>query len=335
MFISNKSINHQHGQANSIGIGGKIFIFQTKSFIMRTFDFFNNINDFKEVVPGVEASTTLSEMQAAFERAAAVIKGMITDGIWSILSDAYFSVTEDENLQTAIAYLQGAIGNRTYYHHLIFKVVGKKKEQVTFYKSEIQEMRETYLDNYWTYMDKLLAYLDEHKASFEGWTDTEFYKLRQELILKTAGDFSKHCTLGDSVYFFMLTIPLQLEVIDFHIAARKITPDTWAAKPKLERNIKRAVAYATAADAIRQFDYPDLPRSLRNDIYNETSKKNGKQEEWVKTEISKIFESKSETYFSLVDQERSVPDQAAGGSPNIYIPAEEINDSSNSHFLMS
>jgi len=301
----------------------------------RTFDFFSNINEFKEVVPGVEASTTLTEMQAAFERASSTIKGMITDTIWSALKTAMAENSADEKLKSAIAYLQGAIGNRTYYHHLIFKVVGKKKEQVTFYKSEIQEMRETYLDNYWTYMDKLLAVMDANEASFDGWKETDYYKLRQELILKTAGDFSKHCTLGDSVYFFMLTIPLQLETIDVHIASRKITPDSWTDKPKLERNIKRAVAYTTAAAAIRQFDYPDLPRSLRNDIYNETSKKNGKQEEWVKTEISKIFDAKSETYWSLVDQERAIPDQAAGESTNIFIPAEEINDSSNSHFLMS
>lgn len=301
----------------------------------RTFDFFSSINDFKEVVPGVEASTSLSEMQAAFERASSTIKGMITAAIWSTLKTALANNTEDEDLQTAIAYLQGAIGNRTYYHHLIFKVAGKKKEQVTYYKYELQDMRETYLDNYWTYMDKLLTHLDANEAKFEGWTDTDFYKLRQELILKTSADFSKHCTLGDSVYFFMLTIPLQLEIIDVHIASRKITPATWTDKPKLERNIKRAIAYATAADAIRQFDYPDLPRSLRNDIYNESSKANGKQEDLVKTEIAKRFESKSETYLGLVDLERNIPDQDAGESTDIYIPAEEINDPSNSHFLMS
>jgi hypothetical protein len=301
----------------------------------RTFDFFSSINDFKEVVPGVEASTTLSEMQAAFERAASTIKGMITPEVWAALKTAMADSTDDEKLKSAIAYLQGAIGNRTYYHHLIFKVVGKKKEQVTYYKYELQEMRETYLDNYWTYMDKLLELMDASETSFDGWKDSKYYKLRQELIIKSAAEFSNSCTLGDSVYFFMLTIPLQLEIIDIHISSRKITAESWSDKPKLERNIKRAVAYATAADAIRQFDYPDLPRSLRNDIYNESSKANGKQEDMVKTEIAKRFESKAETYWNMVDQERTVPDQDAGGSTDIFIPAAEINDSSNSHFLMS
>lgn len=301
----------------------------------RTFDFFSGINDFKEVVPGVEASTSLSEMQAAFERAAATIKNIIPQAIYDILKVAFTDVSNDEDLQTAIAYMQGAIGNRTYYHHLIFKVVGKKKEEVSFYKYELQEMRETYLDNYWTYMDKLLAHLDAKAAKFEGWTDADNYKLRQELILKTASEFSKHCTLGDSVYFYMLTIPLQLEVIDLQITSRAITNATWADKPKLERNIKRAVAYATAADAVRQFDYPDLPRSLRNDIFNEWSKTKGKQESFVKDEIAKRFEHKSESYFSLVDQERTIPDQDAGESVDIFLPPENVNDPNDPFYFPS
>ena len=301
----------------------------------RTFDFFSNINDFKEIVPGVEASTTLTEMQASFERAAQIIKDMISEALWTSLKTAYLQPTTDEKKKTAIPFLQGAIGNRTYYHHLIFKVVGKKKEQIGFYKSEIHAMEETYLDNFAAYMDKLLQYLDDNTADFTGWSDTETYKLRQKLLIKSASAFSKYCQLGNSVYFFMLTIPLQLEVIDTDIASRKITAATYAGKEPLERNIMRFVAYKTASMAISQLESPDLPRSIRNDVYNESSRSSGSnyQEKLVKEKIADLFNNKAERYLELINIEMTQPDQDAGESTDIYFPGEDLFTENDNYYF--
>lgn len=302
----------------------------------RTFDFFNNIDAFKEVVPGVESSTILSEMQASFERAKQIITGIIGTSIYDLLKADFEAGTHDENKQTAWEFLQGALGNRCYFQHLIFKVIGKKKEQVSFYKYEIQAMQETYLDNYWLYMDKLLAFLDTNPSDvFVQWTTTAMYKKRNLLLIKTAADFAGYCDLDYSEYFFYRTLNLHVEVMDTEISSRKIDATTYADNEKLERNIKRAIAYRTLANAILQFDYTDLPRSLRNDIYNELSKKSGDRETSVKTEIAKRFAQKADDYFSLIDLERNAPDQDAGDSTYVYQPPSDINDEDNSHYLMT
>ncbi|WP_372648258.1 hypothetical protein [Draconibacterium sp.] len=301
----------------------------------RTFDFFTNIGDFKDVVSGVESTTYLSEMQGSYERAKQNIVSTIGQTLWDALKAQFASENADEKKDKAVEYLQGAIGNRTYYHHLIFKVVGKKKEEVSFYKYEIQLMQENYLDAYWTYMDQLLTLFSSDAQTFSGWTETKMYKTLNELLIKTADDFSEYCGLDGSAYFFNRTIHLQLEVSDTDLASRQITAETYANKPKLERNIKRAIAYRTVARAIFQFDYPDLPRSLRNDIYNEWSKTKGKQETHVKEAISELFHRQADDYWRLIDQELNQPVDEEGDSIDIEIPGDDINDIDNSHFLMT
>ncbi|WP_319502568.1 hypothetical protein [uncultured Draconibacterium sp.] len=301
----------------------------------RTFDFFSNIGDFKDVVSGVESSTFLSEMQGSYERAKQTIVAVIGQTLWDALKAQFASEGADAKKDQAVEHLQGAIGNRTYYHHLIFKVIGKKKEEVSFYKYEIQAMQENYLDAYWTYMDQLLTLFTSDTETFTGWTDTDMYKILNELHLKTANEFSKACGLDGSAYFFNRTIHLQLEVTDTDIASRKITAQTYADNARLERNIKRAIAYRTAAKAIFQFDYPDLPRSLRNDIYNEWSKTKGKQESLVKEAIAQLFHRQADEYFRLVDLELNQPVDEDGDSIDIEFPGDDINDIDNSHYLMS
>lgn len=300
----------------------------------RTFEFFNAIDDFKEVVPGVESSTRFSEMQASFERAKQIILGIIGQTIWDSLK-ADFASTSDGDKKTAWEFLQGALGNRTYFQYLIFKLMGKRKEEVDYRKYEIQAMQEVYIDNYWLYMDKLLPFLDTNPSEkFAAWLQTDMYKTRDSLFMKTAAEFSKYCNLDYSEYFFFRTLNLHVEVMDVDISSRKITTTTFANNAKLERNIKRAIAYRTMSNAIMQLDYTDLPRSLRNDIYNELSKRTGHREEYVKSAIAKRFAQKSDDYFSLVDIELQKPDQDAGESTYVYIPPEDVNDEDNQHYLM-
>lgn len=301
----------------------------------RTFDFFSNIDDFKDVVSGVDSSTMLSEMQGSYERAKQTIVSVIGQALWDVLKTQFASQDADEKKDKAVAYLQGALGNRTYYHHLIFKVVGKKKEQVSFYKYEIQAMQENYLDAYWSYMDQLLTLFTSDTQTFQGWTETKMYKTLNELLIKTAADFSEYCGLDGSDYFFNRTIHLQLQVSDTDLASRQITAATYAEKPKLERNIKRAIAYRTTARAIFQFDYPDLPRSLRNDIFNEFSKNKGAQETHVKEAISQLFHRQADEYWNLIDQELNQPVDEDGDSLDIDFPGDDINDIDNSHYLMA
>ena len=151
----------------------------------REFNFFASINDFREVVPGVDATTTFEEMQAAYERAKKTIIDAIGQAQWDLLLVEY-TTPADPIIAAVVANLQGAIGNRTYYNYLIFKVAGKKKEQISFFKYEIHSMEESYLDNYWVYMDSILTALTANPAKFPDWAATDSAKTLDNLLVKTA-----------------------------------------------------------------------------------------------------------------------------------------------------
>ena len=78
----------------------------------REFNFFSSINDFREVVPGVDASTQFGEMQAAYERAKKTIIDAIGQAQWDVLL-AYYPADTDPILSEGVANIQGAIGTRT------------------------------------------------------------------------------------------------------------------------------------------------------------------------------------------------------------------------------
>ena len=300
----------------------------------RAFNFFASINDFREVVPGVDSSTQFEELQAAYERAKKTIIDVIGQAQWDVLLGEY-TTPVDPIIAAVVANLQGALGNRTYYNYLIFKVAGKKKEQITFFKYEIHSMQESYLDNYWVYMDSILTAFTANAAKFPGWAATDSAKTLADLLVKTAYEFSKYVGIDETAYFFNRTVHLQLEVTDNDIASREITAATYEDKPKLERNIKRAICYKTTALALMQFDYPDVPKSLRADIFNEFSKEKGLQEKHLKQKVAGMFFQKADEYFKLVDYELNQPDEDAGESTDIFIPSEDINDINDKFFLIS
>ena len=291
-------------------------------------DIFLGIQQFRDVVPGVEASRELSEMEPAYEVACTRIQDVITTSIFDIIKA---ELTADPSgggmLQNALLYLQGAVGNFTMYQHLIFDVISKKKEDVDLYKNEVHAMSEAYLDNFANYMDRLLTLMDNNTGSFTGWTNTDAYNDRSVLILKSSKEFAKYYGTAGSAYFVMRTIYKQHEIIDDHILPRMKLTDI---SGELEKPVKRFVAYSVVASAIRELDYSDLPKSLRNDLYAEQSKKQGYQEELVKEKIWKIYEAKADKYLREIDLILNRP----SADTTTIIVNEGLNAMEDKSFLM-
>ncbi len=287
---------------------------------MRTFELFTTIREFRELVPGIDASTTLESMQPSFERASRKIKSVITPAIWD-------SIKEANDKPEAKLLLQSAVGNLIASFHHIIRVAEKKKEGVNFYKYELQTWFETYLDNYATYMDALLDYLDAKKDDFEGWAETETYKLRQTLLLKTADEFNKVFATGGSAYFFHLTCPLQEQVLDDEILPRVKIASIPAASLK---TVKRLVAYRVMAMAVEQFDSADLPKSLRQKLYVDDSKNKHGGVDPVEIKYINSFNAKADGYLKSLDIELNKPPSDV---TDIYVPEENINDEDNPFFV--
>ena len=291
-------------------------------------DIFTGIQDFRDIVPGIEASRELSEMEPAYEVACTRVQDVITSAIFDIIkAELTADPSAGEVLANALLCLQGAVGNFTAYQHLIFDVISKKKEDQNLYKYELHEMQEAYLDNFANYMDRLLTLMDNNTGSFTGWTNTDVYNDRSMLILKSSKEFAKYYGTAGSEYFVMRTIYKQHEIIDDHILSRMDLADITG---ELEKPVKRFVAYAVVAAAVRELDYPDLPKSLRNDLYAEQSKKQGAQEEFIKERLWKIYEAKAEKYLNQVDLILSRPD----ADTTTIIVNEGLNEPQDKSFLM-
>lgn len=291
-------------------------------------DIFSGIKQFMDVVPGIEASKELSEMEPAYEVACTRIQDVITLAIFDIIkAELTAAPSGGAVIANALLYLQGAVGNYTMYQHLIFDVISKKKEEQNLYKYELHEMQEAYLDNFANYMDRLLTLMDNNTGSFTGWTDTDIYIDRAKLVLKSSKDFAKWYGTAGSEYFVMRTIYKQHEIIDENILPRMTLAEITG---ELEAPVKRYVAYSVVASAIRELDYPDLPKSLRNDIYNESSKKQGYQEQFVKERLWKTYEAKAEKYLNKVDLILNRPD----ADITTIIVNEGLNAMEDKTFLM-
>jgi hypothetical protein len=309
-------------------------------------DLFTGIQSFCDVVPGVEASKTLAEMEPAYEIACTKIQDIISAEIFDLIVDEVdadppvepeIPPAEPEDptpeevyqiMQKALLYLQGATGNFTRYQHLIFDVISKKKEDQNLYRYELQAMNEAYLDNFWNYMDRLLTLLDANTAIFTTWENTDTFIDRATLVLKSSKEFAKWYGTAGSEYFVMRTIYKQHEIIDDHILPRMKIEDITG---NLEAPVKRFIAYSVVAAAIQEFDYADLPRSIRNDISAEQSRKQGYQEELIKERIWKTYEAKAAKYLNQVDLILTKP--AAGVSEVII--NDGLNLETDKTFLMS
>lgn len=295
---------------------------------MRTFDFFADIHDFKEVAPGIDSSLSLKGMQASHERSKQKLILVLTKTIYDQLKDAFLGAPTAEEA-IAIEYIQGAHGNNISYFQVISKVISKKKEAVSYFKYELQKVEETYLDNFAVYMDLLLDYLDATEASFEGWTDTDTYKKRQELILKTAAEFNEVFPTGGSAYFFSLMVPLQSMVIELDILPRVAIADI---PTELEKTVKYFVAYKTMAKAALLVDYADLPKSMRQKLYIEEGKKKGQEMESTSERYSNQFDMEAKVYLQKIDMELNKP---ADDVTEIYPDYSGINEEDDQTYVIA
>lgn len=269
---------------------------------MRTFDFFEHIADFREVVPGIDASSVFEEMQASHERSKKKITDVITASLYNELLVAHSGAADPEKTE-AIKLLQPAHGNLIAYFDIPNKVVAKKKEGVNYYKYELQKIEETYLDSFATFMDSLLDYLDANAAYFTDWANSNTYKNRQGLILKTADAFNNVFPTGGSAYFFSLIAPLQHQVIEIDILPRYALADI---PETLTKTVEYFVAYKTMAKAALLVDYADLPKSLRQKLYLEESKKQYENES-MSERYANQFNAEADRYLAKIDFELQKP----------------------------
>jgi len=295
-------------------------------------DFFEGIQKFRQLAPGVEASSSFDEMQSSAYIARKKIKDII-EGVWGDLLTYYKSENKDDlNKNQAIEFLQGAFANMTMYQYIPFWVQKKRLEGIDLYKNEVQSLKDAYISNLWSYMDSLLDLFQEHPDVFQNWKETQSYKDRKDLLIESADEFNRFYEIGRSHYFFSKIIFIIREAGEDHIYPRIKSKGILdeSGKEKLKKAIKKAVAFYTMGHALKRLDFTELPKSIRNNERDTArTMRSGYSEAQAVSELSETLLVKFEKYMDDVDFEMNKPKPGS----SIFLSTDINKENDNSYYM--
>lgn len=217
-------------------------------------DLFQNIAEFRQMVPGISASIEFSELNSSAISARKQIRNIVTVTLWD-------QIKAEDNTDARL-YLSNAFGNLIMHKALIFDVIAKRMSGTTdVYKHELETMRRQYIDNYFNAMDSLIQELSENSAYSEKWKATSDYQLIDELKIKTTAEFNSFYGIDMSFLFFFRSISLQREILLDGISDTFVKA---AEREDLIKKLKLALSHLVVAMAITRFDIIELPATIRS-----------------------------------------------------------------------
>lgn len=232
-------------------------------------DLFQNIAEFREMVPGISANLEFSELNSSAISARKQIRNIITSDLW----DQIKSETDSD----AHLYLSNAFANLIMHKALIFDVIAKRVSgKADVYKHELETMRRQYIDNYYNAMDSLIQELSENSAYSEKWRASSDYKLIDELKIKTTAEFNSFYGIDMSYLFFFRSISIQREILLDGIS------DTFVKaveREDLTKKLKLALSHLVVAMAITRFDIIELPATIRSLFDEQKTSRSGSDEQ--------------------------------------------------------
>lgn len=230
-------------------------------------ELFSTLKDFQTMVSGVDSSVDFSTLNSSAISAKKQIINILSVNVYKQLLDKKGEPKE---------MLQLAIGNLTMAKDVPFDVIRKRKVDVDIYKYEMENMRRSYIDNYFNAMDSLISIMENDPEDQVKWKDTPYCKLRDKLKIKSADEFNLLYPIDSSYLFFFRTIPIQNEILDDMISDYFVRTN---GKEELTGRLKRALAQLTVATAIRRFDLIELPTTIRNLYEDNTSQRQASNEQ--------------------------------------------------------
>ena len=231
-------------------------------------DLFQNIAEFRQMVPGISANLEFSELNSSAISARKQIRNIITSDLWNQI--------KSETDSDARLYLSNAFANLIMHKALIFDVIAKRMSGTAdVYKHELETMRRQYIDNYFNAMDSLIQELSENDTYSAIWQTTTDFQLLDELKIKTTAEFNSYYGIDMSFLFFFRTIPIQREILLDGISDifKKA-----AGREDLIKKLKLALSHLVVALALSRFDIIELPATIRSLFDEQKSSRSGSDE---------------------------------------------------------
>lgn len=291
---------------------------------MAVLAFFKDIDEFRQNVKGWDASQPLSELNPSFQTASREMISLIGQETWDLLKEYHTTPSDpaDANKAAAVGFVQVALSNLIMYEHFIFLATKRNNSDQSLYRYQYEEIKEKFQATAMAGLNSLMDLLDANITTFTAFAETATYKDRETLIIRTYQDFETYYGIDRSPYFFSKIIFLIREVTDDEILPRIGKWEDIKDQAAMAEKVKRALAYQTMALAIERFDFVTLPRTIRNQVANESSRttRNAYSEDAAKLKLAQMLRDKASEYLTDIELEMQQPQ-----TDDFEIP-DDLND---------
>ena len=229
-------------------------------------ELFKNLTEFRHYAPYSETNIEFKDLNSSASSARKQICIILSKEVYDIV------LKKEGEIHDA---LLTAMANLTLAKQLVFDVVKQRKSAVDIYKYEMEAMRRSYIENYFSGMDTLIQLLDKEE-SLEEWKNSRYCKLLSSLRIQTAEDFDFLYSIDLSYLFFFRIIPLQKEVLDEGMTGyfERVVDNQ-----EMKDLLLHALAKSTIALALRRLDILEFPSTIRNLFDDSKTSRSGKDEQ--------------------------------------------------------
>lgn len=236
---------------------------------------FDDLNDFRSYADGLQADTTYRQLHPSIRSTAMEMEKIITrtafnaiaSGSWTAEPTAENPEPQAIDLSDGRELLKVALAAGTLYRYQIFATIKRAGSEASLYKYQHEELKATYIENFWSAMDELLNWLDEH-AEVTGWDNSSDYTIRQSLPVRNAEEFNRYFGINRSSYFYAKALYL---VRDAWTKLKGVVLGH-TDNPAVMEPAKKALCYTVIAKVVNTWDLTEFPRSIRFDYNHEYSK---------------------------------------------------------------
>ena len=294
-------------------------------------DIFQNMSGLAQYAPVTDTNIALSDLKAAFASSWKQLTALIPDTVLTAIADG-----SDDAMKDA---LRMALANRIMANNAVFSAYTNRKAGTDTYKYEVEGMKRSWMENYFSAMDTLLSELtrqadevapaDENVASAEPGTEvapaepgteevadadsgttpdigqlfreSRFYRMAAGCHIRTAEQFDTIYPIDLSYLFFFRTLPLQAEVVSGRIGSYYSRIETLDDKEQFTGMLDLALAKKTVAKALRRFDILEFPPTIRNLFDESHANRNGKDEAERAILLADMLDGEADALISDID----------------------------------
>ena len=294
-------------------------------------DIFQNMSGLAQYAPVTDTNIALDDLKAAFASSWKQLTALIPDTVLTAIADSGDATMKDA--------LRMALANRIMANNAVFSAYVNRKAGTDTYKYEVEGMKRSWMENYFSAMDTLLSELtrqadevapaDENVADAEVGTEvadaepgteevtdadsgttpdigqlfreSRFYRMAAGCHIRTAEQFDTIYPIDLSYLFFFRTLPLQAEVVNGRIGSYYSRIETLDEKDKLTAMLDLALAKKTVAKALRRFDILEFPPTIRNLFDESHANRNGKDEAERAISLADMLDGEADALISDID----------------------------------